>query len=85
MIETLQDPALRTARPRLSLSAPLAFMSPPIRSGSNGINICCDTNFPEAACKVADLGASLIVSAANNVCRRRGGGGTQGGAQFRAG
>jgi predicted amidohydrolase len=26
-----------------------------------GINICYDTNFPEAAQKVADLGASLIV------------------------
>lgn len=36
-----------------------------------GINICYDTNFPEAARKVADLGASLIVCPANNMCRRR--------------
>ncbi len=36
-----------------------------------GINICHDTNFPEAARKVADLGASLIVCPANNMCRRR--------------
>jgi len=35
-----------------------------------GINICYDTNFPEAARKVADLGASLIVCPANNMCRR---------------
>jgi predicted amidohydrolase len=35
-----------------------------------GINICHDTNFPEAARKVADLGASLIVCPANNMCRR---------------
>jgi predicted amidohydrolase len=35
-----------------------------------GINICYDTNFPEAARKVADLGASLIVCPANNMhCR----------------
>jgi predicted amidohydrolase len=36
-----------------------------------GINICYDTNFPEAARKVADLGASLIVCAANNMLPRR--------------
>jgi predicted amidohydrolase len=32
-----------------------------------GINVCYDTNFPESAQKVADLGASLIVSPANNM------------------
>jgi predicted amidohydrolase len=36
-----------------------------------GINICYDTNFPAAARKVADLGASLIVCPANNMCRRK--------------
>jgi predicted amidohydrolase len=36
-----------------------------------GINICYDTNFPEAARKVADLGASLIVCPANNMLRRK--------------
>jgi predicted amidohydrolase len=36
-----------------------------------GINICYDTNFPEAARKIADLGASLIVCPANNMCRRK--------------
>jgi predicted amidohydrolase len=36
-----------------------------------GINICYDTNFPGAARKVADLGASLIVCPANNMCRRK--------------
>jgi predicted amidohydrolase len=36
-----------------------------------GINICYDTNFPEAARKVADCGASLIVCPANNMCRRK--------------
>jgi len=35
-----------------------------------GINICFDTNFPEAARKVANLGASLIVCPANNMHRR---------------
>jgi predicted amidohydrolase len=35
-----------------------------------GINVCYDTNFPEAARKVADLGASLIVCPANNMHRR---------------
>ena len=35
-----------------------------------GINICYDTNFPEAARKVADLGASLLVCPANNMCLR---------------
>jgi predicted amidohydrolase len=35
-----------------------------------GINICYDTNFPEAARKIADLGASLIVCPANNMLRR---------------
>ena len=35
-----------------------------------GINICNDTNFPEAARSVAELGASLIVCPANNLlCR----------------
>jgi len=36
-----------------------------------GINICYDTNFPEAARKVANLGASLIVCAANNMLPRQ--------------
>ena len=36
-----------------------------------GINICHDTNFPEAARKVRDLGASLIVCPANNMHRRK--------------
>jgi predicted amidohydrolase len=36
-----------------------------------GINICYDTNFPEAARKVADLGGSLIVCPANNMSRRK--------------
>jgi predicted amidohydrolase len=36
-----------------------------------GINICYDTNFPESARKVADLGAFLIVCPANNMCRRK--------------
>jgi predicted amidohydrolase len=36
-----------------------------------GINICYDTNFPEAARRVADLGASLVVCPANNMCRRK--------------
>jgi predicted amidohydrolase len=36
-----------------------------------GINICYDTNFPEAARKIADLGASLIVCPANNMLRRK--------------
>jgi predicted amidohydrolase len=35
-----------------------------------GINICYDTNFPEAAQKVAHLGASLLVCPANNMHRR---------------
>jgi predicted amidohydrolase len=35
-----------------------------------GINICHDTNFPEAARKVAELGASPLVCPANNMCRR---------------
>jgi len=36
-----------------------------------GINICYDTNFSEAARKVADLGASLVVCPANNMhCRK---------------
>jgi predicted amidohydrolase len=36
-----------------------------------GINICYDTNFPEAARKVADLGAALIVCPANNMHPRK--------------
>ncbi|SEE06991.1 Predicted amidohydrolase [Rhizobiales bacterium GAS188] len=36
-----------------------------------GINICYDTSFPEAARKIADLGASLIVCPANNMHRRK--------------
>lgn len=36
-----------------------------------GINICYDTNFPEAARKVAAGGASLIVCPANNMMRRK--------------
>lgn len=35
-----------------------------------GINICYDTNFPQAAHKVAAQGASLIVCPANNMLRR---------------
>jgi predicted amidohydrolase len=35
-----------------------------------GINICYDTSFPQAARKLKDLGASLIVCPANNMCRR---------------
>lgn len=35
-----------------------------------GVNICYDTNFPEAARKVADGGASLIACPANNMLRR---------------
>jgi predicted amidohydrolase len=35
-----------------------------------GINICYDTNFPEAARKLADLEASLIVCCANNMMPR---------------
>jgi predicted amidohydrolase len=35
-----------------------------------GVNICYDTNFPEAARKVADGGASLIVCPANNMMPR---------------
>lgn len=36
-----------------------------------GVNVCYDTNFPEAARKVADGGASLIVCPANNMMRRQ--------------
>lgn len=36
-----------------------------------GINICYDSNFPEAARKVADGGASLIVCPANNMMHRK--------------
>lgn len=35
-----------------------------------GINICYDTNFPEAARKLADGGATLLVCSANNMHRR---------------
>lgn len=35
-----------------------------------GINICYDTNFPEAARQVAAAGASLLVCVANNMLRR---------------
>jgi predicted amidohydrolase len=35
-----------------------------------GINICYDTNFPQAGRKLKDLGASLIVCPANNMLRR---------------
>lgn len=35
-----------------------------------GVNICFDTNFPEAARAVADLGARLLVCPANNMLRR---------------
>ncbi|MDB5469265.1 MAG: putative hydrolase [Caulobacter sp.] len=35
-----------------------------------GINICNDTNFPQAARRVAEQGASLIVCPANNMMRR---------------
>jgi predicted amidohydrolase len=36
-----------------------------------GINICHDTNFPEAARRVANLGAELIVCPSNNMLRRK--------------
>jgi predicted amidohydrolase len=36
-----------------------------------GINICYDTNFPQAARQVAEGGASLIVCPANNMLRRK--------------
>jgi predicted amidohydrolase len=36
-----------------------------------GVNICYDTNFSEAARKLADLGASLIVCPANNMHHRK--------------
>lgn len=36
-----------------------------------GINICYDTNFPEAARKVSDLGASVIFCPANNMMPRQ--------------
>jgi predicted amidohydrolase len=36
-----------------------------------GINICYDTNFPEAARTLADLGASLILCPANNMHPRK--------------
>jgi predicted amidohydrolase len=36
-----------------------------------GINICYDTNFPEAARKMAAQGASLIVCPANNMMKRQ--------------
>lgn len=35
-----------------------------------GINICYDTNFPQAAAKVADTGATLLVCPANNMMQR---------------
>lgn len=35
-----------------------------------GINICYETNFPEAASRIAALGASLIVCPTNNMLRR---------------
>jgi predicted amidohydrolase len=35
-----------------------------------GINICYDTNFPKAGCRVADLGARIIVCPANNMLPR---------------
>ncbi len=35
-----------------------------------GVNICYDTNFPECARRIADLGAQLIVCPANNMMRR---------------
>lgn len=37
-----------------------------------GINICYDTNFPQAARKVADAGATLLVCPANNMMARAG-------------
>ena len=36
-----------------------------------GINICYDTNFPEAARKVAEHGATLLVCCANNMLPRK--------------
>jgi predicted amidohydrolase len=36
-----------------------------------GINICYDTNFPQTAQRVSDLGASLIICPANNMMRRQ--------------
>ncbi|MDO8322919.1 MAG: carbon-nitrogen hydrolase family protein [Phenylobacterium sp.] len=35
-----------------------------------GINICYDTNFPQAAAKVAEAGATLLVCPANNMMKR---------------
>jgi len=35
-----------------------------------GVNICYDTNFPSAARRVAEMGASLVVCPANNMMRR---------------
>ncbi|MDO8378197.1 carbon-nitrogen hydrolase family protein [Phenylobacterium sp.] len=35
-----------------------------------GVNICYDTNFPQAAAKVADAGATLLVCPANNMMAR---------------
>ncbi|MFK0207215.1 carbon-nitrogen hydrolase family protein [Agrobacterium sp. NPDC090283] len=35
-----------------------------------GVNICCDTRYPTAAQKIADLGGSLIVCPANNMLPR---------------
>ena len=37
-----------------------------------GINICYDTNFPAAAAKVAQAGATLLVCPANNMMKRAG-------------
>lgn len=36
-----------------------------------GINICYDTNFPEAPRRIADLGASLVVCPSNNMMQRQ--------------
>jgi predicted amidohydrolase len=49
-----------------------------------GINICHDTNFPQAARKLADLGAAPIVCGQQHV-QPRDGGEAQARAQFRAG
>jgi len=46
----------------------LVFEIPGLRFG---ILICYDTNFPEAAREIADLGASLIVCPANNMHHRK--------------
>jgi hypothetical protein len=58
-------PAASVAQPRWR-SCPL-----PAEAEVTESTFAATRTLPRLACKVADLGASLIVSAANNVCRRR--------------